>query len=78
MTGLVFGKRLSMDVRELSSGGNRCPGVWELNNGDYAVVGEDITDRVRSELPEEVMLGPEEKIVLLPCRILQSAKPHIP
>jgi hypothetical protein len=78
---MKFIKRLSLDPRRLGSlspGGNRCPGIWELDTGNFAVIGEDITKKVKKELPSEIMLGQEERIILLPREVLQSAKPNIP
>lgn len=73
-----FTERLSTDNRLLSQGGKRCPEVWLLENGDYAIIGKDITDHVRDALPSEVELGDDERIVVLPQDVLRSAKPRIP
>ena len=50
-----------------------CPDVWRLNNGDYAVIGLDITASVDQPLPETAGCGYDERIVLVPRRILEAA-----
>ncbi len=71
-------KRISIDWRELSPGGQRCPEIWELDNGDYAVVGTDVTSDARGLLPDPSLLGDDEKIVTIPRAVLMSAKAGIP
>ena len=67
--------------RKLSNGlcptGYICPQIWELENGDIVVVGEDITDRVNDKLPSKVSLGERERVVLIPRTVLESASAHI-
>jgi hypothetical protein len=75
---LKFVKRLSDAPDYDSPGGNRCPEVWELASGDFAVIGQDITAQAKNSLPKEVIVGSEEKIVLLPRKVLQSSKANIP
>ena len=55
-----------------------CPDVWEIENGDFAVIGTDITDRAKGKLPPTASCGPDERIVLLPRRTLILAKSDIP
>lgn len=55
-----------------------CPDVLELETGDFAVIGVDITDRAKGQLPATVSCGPDERIVMLPRRTLVLAKPDIP
>jgi len=73
-------RRISTDVKELnldSPGGNRCPEVWELDSGDFAVIGSDITEKAKNMLPKESILSDDERIVLVPKEVLRSAKPNI-
>ncbi|MDS1271937.1 hypothetical protein RIF23_16715 [Lipingzhangella sp. LS1_29] len=60
-----------------SSGGN-CPDIWELDNGDVAVIGQDLTTSHRYRLPRGVSIDPGESMVVIPRSALISAKPHIP
>lgn len=55
-----------------------CPDVWELTNGDFAVIGRNITSEASTKLPVGVTCGPDERIVVIPRRTLMSAKPDIP
>ncbi len=50
-----------------------CPDVWRVNGGDYAVIGSDITQTVGRPLPDTASCGPDERIVLIPKRILEAA-----
>lgn len=54
-----------------------CPDIWELSNGDFAVIGADITWESRN-LPSSANCGPDERIVRIPRRTLVLAKPDIP
>jgi hypothetical protein len=55
-----------------------CPDLWELADGDFAVIGEDITDAARGSLPAIAGCGPAERIIRLPRRVLMNAKRDIP
>jgi hypothetical protein len=55
-----------------------CPDVWELHNGDFAVIGQDITAKAVQHLPPGVNCGPDERIVVIPREQLVSAKAGIP
>lgn len=55
-----------------------CPDIWELDNGDFAVIGLDRTEQLQSVLPTSTSCGPDERIVVLPRRVLTAAKSAIP
>ena len=55
-----------------------CPDIWELDNGDFAVIGMDITDAAAPKLPPTAGCGPNERIVRLPRNLLVNAKRDIP
>lgn len=55
-----------------------CPDIWELDNGDFAVIGRDITQEAKGVLPADVGVGPEERVVVLPRALLISARANIP
>lgn len=61
-----------------SVGCDGCPDIWELANGDFAVIGIDITDAARMKLPPTAGCGPDERIVRLPRSLLVNAKRDIP
>lgn len=55
-----------------------CPDVWELEDGDFAIIGIDITAAAQPKLPPSASCGPDERIVRVPRRILVAAKGDIP
>jgi len=55
-----------------------CPDIWELESGDFAVIGRDITPQGVGQLPESARCGPDERIVVIPRKTLVLAKPEIP
>jgi hypothetical protein len=59
-------------------GGHYCPDIFELNDGDFAVVGPDITSEAQAKLPPGSGCGPGERIVRIPRKTLVSAKADIP
>lgn len=54
-----------------------CPDIWELESGDFAVIGINITE-VADRLPVTAGCGPDERIVLIPRNLLVGAKADIP
>ncbi len=54
-----------------------CPDIWEMDDGDFAVIGADITEYA-VKLPPSAGCAPTERIVKIPRRLLVQAKPHIP
>ena len=55
-----------------------CPDIWELENGDFAIIGMDITAAAIAKLPPTAGCGPGERIVRLPRNLLVNAKRDIP
>ncbi|GAA2992001.1 hypothetical protein GCM10010519_26910 [Streptomyces lactacystinicus] len=72
-------KRLGKSAKELGTSEDRdgCPDIWQLSNGDIAVIGRDLTDNYRDRLPEDVALGPGERLVVIPGVMLSTAKADI-
>ena len=60
-----------------SVGGEGCPDIWELENGDFAVIGIDMTDEAKNKLPPTAGCGRDERIVRLPRSVLVNAKRNI-
>lgn len=54
-----------------------CPDVFELTDGDFAVIGEDIT-KFAGLLPLGSGCSPTERIVRIPRALLIHAKAGIP
>lgn len=55
-----------------------CPDILELDSGDFAVIGQDITGVARANLPATVSCGPDERIIRIPRATLVLAKSDIP
>lgn len=55
-----------------------CPDIWELESGDFAVIGINITEETAKRLPPTAGCGPDERIVLIPRNLLVQAKRAIP
>ncbi|MGW6449772.1 hypothetical protein [Lentzea sp. NPDC055074] len=67
------------DGNETASGGESCcPDIWELDNGDVAVIGRDLTPDYAARLPEGVSIGSDERLVVLPRGMVIAAKADIP
>ena len=60
------------------SGCSGCPDIWELDNGDFAIIGMDITKAAIAKLPPSAGCAPDERIIRLPRNLLVNAKRHIP
>lgn len=76
----TFARRLGRSALELgeTSAGPTCPDIWELSNGDVAVVGRDLTAAYRDRLPSGVSIGDDERLVVVPRSMMLAAKPDIP
>lgn len=76
----MFVKRLGPDPHE---GGARtpacqgCPDIWELESGDFAIIGQDITN-LAPQLPASANCGPDERMIRIPRKTLVLAKADIP
>jgi hypothetical protein len=55
-----------------------CPDILEMDDGDFAVIGIDITDFVLPKLTLGASCGPDEKVVRVPRKTLVGAKADIP
>ncbi|MET9530805.1 hypothetical protein ABZY02_09555 [Streptomyces sp. NPDC006649] len=76
----AFERRLGKPAKELgnSNGKDECPDIWQLDNGDIAVIGQDLTATYRTRLPDGVSLAPDERLVVIPGNMLSTAKADIP
>jgi hypothetical protein len=75
-----FGRRLGKTAHQLgtTTGQSSCPEIWEMDNGDIAIIGTDLTAAYARKLPDGVTIDPGEKLVIIPRSTLISAKPDIP
>jgi hypothetical protein len=61
-----------------SAGANSCPDIWELESGDFAVIGLERTAALQPHLPPDAFLDPGEAIVVVPRQLLVKARENIP
>ena len=54
-----------------------CPDIWELADGDFAIIGTDFSSAA-SQLPPTAGCGPDERIIRIPRKTLVMAKSDIP
>ncbi len=77
----IFVRRLGPDPHQNSAQTvslQGCPDILELEGGDFAVIGVDITAVARPHLPPTVSCGPDERVVRIPRKTLVLARPDIP
>lgn len=76
----LFKRRLglSAEEQEQSQKDKGCPDIWQLTNGDIAVIGRDLTAAYASRLPDGVSLRADERLVVIPGVMLSTAKKDIP
>lgn len=61
-----------------TDGKQGCPDIWELSNGDVAVIGRDLTDQYIGRLPGDVTIVHDERLVVIPRATIVAAKKDIP
>lgn len=83
--GATFARRLGVPPYEPDKNGDTltqkaggCPDIWELSNGDFAVIGRDLTDVYQSRLPGDVNIRSDERLVVVPREMVVAAKVDIP
>lgn len=76
----LFERRLGKTAQELgnSKDDDDCPDIWQLSNGDIAVIGRDLTAAYSVNLPAGVSLSADERLVVIPGNMLSAAKEDIP
>lgn len=75
-----FRRRIGAAPVELgvTKAGPECPDIWELDNGDVAIIGRDITDAYRGRLPAGVSISTDERLVVIPHVMAVAAKQDWP
>lgn len=72
-------RRVGASPRERGSAtGQTCPDIFELANGDFAVIGSDATAELDPELPPDAARADYERIVVITRETLMRAKKDIP
>ncbi|MBT2875818.1 hypothetical protein AB0900_10000 [Streptomyces cellulosae] len=77
MTHIV--RRLGVAPRFRGSvSGAACPDLFELADGNFAVIGTDVTDSLETQLPADASRADHERIVVITRETLIRAKVDIP
>jgi hypothetical protein len=72
-------RRVGLSPAERGSTSNyTCPDIFELADGNFAVVGTDRTTELRSRLPEDAGVAPYESIVVITRETLLAAAKDLP
>ena len=72
-------RRLGIAPKDRGSATNgTCPDIFELNNGDFAVIGTDMTDELQKKLPADASVATYERIVVVSRDAVLAARRDIP
>ena len=77
----MFTRRLGPDPHAngaMTSSLRGCPDILEMDNGDFAIIGVDITSETAGKMAFGASCGPDERIVRIPRKTLVLAKLDIP
>ncbi|MDG4858370.1 hypothetical protein P8605_09425 [Streptomyces sp. T-3] len=72
-------RRIGASPRQRGSlSGQSCPDIFELSDGNFAVIGTEATSTLDSELPVDASRADYERIVIVSRDTLVRAKADIP
>ncbi|MGA4839148.1 hypothetical protein [Streptomyces sp. G45] len=72
-------RRIGASPRERGSlAGDTCPDIFELSDGNFAVIGTEATAALDSELPHDAARAADERIVVISRETLIRARADIP
>ncbi|MFJ4714158.1 hypothetical protein [Streptomyces sp. NPDC088785] len=72
-------RRIGASPRQRGSAtGQTCPDIFELSDGNFAVIGTDVTEALDTELPADAARADYERIVVISRDTLVRAKADIP
>lgn len=77
----MFKRRIGLDPHH---GGRKteslhgCPDIWELDDGNFAIIGEEMTALALPLLPPTAGCGEDEAVIRVPRRLLVEARKFIP
>ena len=72
-------RRLGVPPRHRgSTDGATCPDIFELSDGNFAIIGTDVTDSMDVQLPADAARADYERIVVITRETLVKAKADIP
>lgn len=71
-------RRLGTPPKERGSANSiSCPDIFELVDGQIAVIGTDMTGELAGELPEGAVVAPYERVVVITRQTLLDARGDI-
>lgn len=74
-----FVRRLGVPPQERGSASNgTCPDIFELSDGNFAIIGTDMTAELTPKLPADAAVADYERIVVVSRATVLSAKRDIP
>jgi hypothetical protein len=77
--GVVIARRLGSTPQERGSVSDaNCPDMFELSDGRVACIGTDMTAEFAEQLPSGASIGPDERLVVFPRRVLVDALQDVP
>jgi hypothetical protein len=72
-------RRIGVSPRERGSSTDvSCPDILELDDGQFLVIGTDVTETARDRLPADAAIADYERAVLITRATLVRAKDDIP
>ncbi|MGW1537246.1 hypothetical protein [Streptomyces aureus] len=72
-------RRIGASPRERGSlSGETCPDIFELSDGNFAVIGTEATAALDDQLPQDAARADYERIVIISRETLLRAKKDIP
>ncbi|MGW1070114.1 hypothetical protein ACWD4F_37120 [Streptomyces aureus] len=72
-------RRIGASPRERGSlSGETCPDIFELSDGNFAVIGTEATAALDDQLPQDAARADYERIVIISRETLLRAKRDIP
>jgi hypothetical protein len=72
-------RRLGIPPKERGSATNgTCPDIFELSDGNFAVIGTDMTAELEGKLPADAGLADYERIVVVSRATVVAARKDIP
>jgi len=72
-------RRIGASPRERGSlSGETCPDIFELSDGNFAVIGTEATAALDGQLPHDAARADHERIVIISRETLLRAKKDIP
>ena len=76
---MEFVRRLGSTPHERGSLNNAtCPDLFEMSDGNFAVIGTDLTAELEGKLPAGAARAAHERIVVITRETLVAAKSDIP